>query len=217
MSVKDRSTLLSEIATNIADNTSNDITALDVRTRLQDIVDSYPTLTDDSHLLSLRTYDPTKTYLAGFSCVYAGNIYVANTTTTCAFAVADWNQLTFDYIELGTVGFADIQTAGLTNDVLVYSLPAGHEIKDIWRRVTTPFAGTGITNLNMTFGVASDNSKYGFSFDMLSSGFTPSSNRGIESDSVATELRGYFTAVGANLDQLTAGEVKIYATIKKVF
>lgn len=121
------------------------------------------------------------------------------------------------YIELITIDYTDIQTAALTNNITAYSLPAGYEIKDVWRRVTTAFAGSGITALTNELGISGNSNKYGFSQNCLSVGYTGSSNRDIESDSVATNIVCGFTAVGANLDQLTQGELKIYATIKKVF
>lgn len=47
MATKDRSTLATDIATNLADNTSGDISALDLRTVFLDTEDSNFNLTDD--------------------------------------------------------------------------------------------------------------------------------------------------------------------------
>ena len=218
MSLKDRTTLLSEIATYINDNTANDITAEEVRQRLLDLTNSYPNLIDDSHLLGLREYEPTKTYLTGFSCVYNGSVYKCTAaSTTGVFDAGDWEELTPNYLKIGDVNYRDLNTASTTQNINIYSLPAGYEISDVWRRVTVAFVGAGVTALSLELGVSGESSKYGFAQDMLTTGRKASENKDIESDTVATDILAAFTATGANLDQLTAGQVEIYATIKKVF
>lgn len=218
MSLKDRTTLLSEIATYINDNTANDITAEEVRTRLLDLTNSYPNLIDDSHLLGLREYDPTKTYLTGYSCVFNASVYKCSAvSTTGTFTPSDWEELTPNYLKISTVDYTQIATASTTESLNVYELPAGYEISDVWRRVTVPFVGSGVTALTMELGVSGDSNKYGFSMDMLATGRKASENKNIESEISATNIAAAFTATGANLDQLTAGTVEIYATIKKVF
>ena len=91
MSNKTRATITSEINSNINDNTNNEITASDVRTRMIDIVDSYPNLTDDAEKLGLKTYNNAVTYAVGESCVYNSTIYVANSITSGTFDSNDWD------------------------------------------------------------------------------------------------------------------------------
>jgi len=218
MSLKDRTTLLSEIATFINDNAANDITAAELRQRLLDLTNSYPNLVDDSHLLSLKEYDSSRTYTIGVSAVFNGSVYKCTAvTTTGVFDPEDWEELTPTYLKIGEIDYTELNQASLTHTVDFYSLPSGHEIKDVWRRVSTAFVGASITDLSMEIGVASDLNKYGFSMDMLTTGRKSSENKDIESDTAATNIKATFTAVGANLDALTAGVVEIYATIKKVF
>lgn len=93
MANKTRTTLTTEINSNINDNTNNEITASDVRTRLIDIVDSFPNLTDDAEKLGLKEYNSAVTYAIGDACVYNLAIYVANAITTGTFDSNDWDAI----------------------------------------------------------------------------------------------------------------------------
>lgn len=115
-----------------------------------------------------------------------------------------------------TVDYTEIQTAALTNNILGETLLAGYEISAVWLRVKTAFVGTGITSLDVTFGKSGDESRYVFPLNCLATGKKRGSNTQIESEVSSTSLNAYFTAVGANLDQLTAGELEIYVETKKV-
>lgn len=113
-----------------------------------------------------------------------------------------------------TKGFADFSTAGLTNDIEFHSLLAKQMMTGAIIKHTTAFAGTGITAVKMTLGLSGALDKYSNKFDIFQAvGNTVFQNadfRGIEDFGSATSLRIALTAVGANLDQLSAGSVDIY-------
>lgn len=138
------------------------------------------------------------------------------TFVTRSITGADLKKVIGGFRLVKTVDYTEISAAALTNNVLGYSLPAKYEIRAVWLRVKTAFVGTGITSLDVTFGISGDEDKYVFPFNCLATGKKRGSNPQIESESSATSLNAYFTSVGANLDQLTAGELEIYVETVKV-
>lgn len=92
MSVKDRATLISQINSVITTNGNNEIDATKLRAQLIDIVDSYTNNISDTNIVGLKVYDSSKTYLAGTTCLYSGDLYLCNTTTTGTFNPLHWTK-----------------------------------------------------------------------------------------------------------------------------
>jgi len=118
------------------------------------------------------------------------------------------------YILLDTISYIDLQTASTTNNKKAYDLLAGYEITKIWRIISDPFAGSGVTSVDMTLGIDSDNNKFGFSQDCTVA--TPKDSEVRDMDAVNDrEIKTYWES-NVDLSNLTAGEAKVYAIINKV-
>lgn len=110
-----------------------------------------------------------------------------------------------------TVGYAALQTAGLTNNVTLFTLPAKGVIMAAHADVTTAFSGTAIVTMGVTLGDGGSASRYMSSFTVLSTGLlTPSSGIWIPSMSGTTDIKAYATSVGANLSALSQGSMDLY-------
>ena len=114
-----------------------------------------------------------------------------------------------------TVTHDSLQAAALTTNVEAFSLPANELILGTWVKHTVAFAGTGITDYQVTLGIGADLDKYLGPFDVFQAvGDTVADVQfgGVipESFSVATSIKIAATAVGANLDQSTAGSVDLW-------
>lgn len=111
-----------------------------------------------------------------------------------------------------------LQAAALTNDIEIYSLAANQVLLGSIIKSTTAFAGSGITAYDLTLGITGDLDKFALSYNALAavadSNHQFTWNPKIESfasdGNSATSVRLGATAVGANLDQSTDGEVEIY-------
>lgn len=175
MSNKTRSTLTSEINANINDNGANEITAEDVRTRLIDIVDSYPNLTDDAEKLGLKAYNTGNTYQIGESCIESGTIYVANTITTGTFNPAHWDAVGSSTKAISFNGnkfqnpSAVAVDGGTTTLVLAETPPAGCRI-DVFVNGELLHCGDGDKTKN--FYLSSDGGTTAKSFSALAQGDT---------------------------------------------
>ncbi len=113
-----------------------------------------------------------------------------------------------------TVTHTALQAAALTNDIELFSLAALGTIHGIVIKHTVAFAGTGITAYRISIGVAADLEKHSLPFNVLQAiGDTVkdvTSVLDLESFSGATSIRIAAEAVGANLDQSSAGSVDVY-------
>lgn len=139
---------------------------------------------------------------------------VAGTATTDAAnygqvqAAGVWNKYTITHTAL--------QAASLTNDIATgFTLPIGALVEAVMVKTTEAFAGTGITDYDITLGIAGLETKYLTAYDVdsaVSGGNYQLSNALVGgADFGATEaIRIYATAVGANLDQSTNGSIDIW-------
>lgn len=124
-----------------------------------------------------------------------------------------------------TVNYTDFSTAGLTRTVDILN-PGEVNYKVLASSVVviTPFAGTGVTNLNMELGfhVSGGGAEGALvaSYDILPYAFAQSRDQNNFTNIVPTGLvtgvsipvAVTATAVGANLDQLTAGQLQVMIT-----
>ncbi len=103
----------------------------------------------------------------------------------------------------------DFQAAALTNDVLLYTLPAAYVLHGYRLKTSVAFAGTGITQYQLSMGIVGDLEKYAplFDVDDAVSAYTYQllALFNAESYTAGTALRMQAVSVGANLNQSTAG------------
>tara|TARA_R110002050_G_scaffold904_3_gene6475 strand:+ start:4808 stop:6442 length:1635 start_codon:yes stop_codon:yes gene_type:complete len=91
---KNTNDLLSQAATTLADNSTQDITPQDVREMAENnAFSSYNKITDNN-LVGLKNYSTAATYEAAQGVVYNGSIYISNTIPTPgAFNPSEWDLL----------------------------------------------------------------------------------------------------------------------------
>jgi len=113
-----------------------------------------------------------------------------------------------------TVTHTQLQAAALTNDIELFSLAAQEIVTGVVIKHSIAFAGTGITDYDLSVGITGDLDKYALSFDVdqavTDSTFETNSLVDMESFASATSVKISATSVGANLDQSTAGSVDIW-------
>jgi hypothetical protein len=117
-----------------------------------------------------------------------------------------------------TITHSDLQTAALTNNAILLTLPIQSIVETVMMKTTTAFAGTGITDYQLSIGITGNQTKYMPNFDCDAA--VSGSNYSLTSVATggdnfnATEaIRVYATATGANLDQSTAGSIDIWVKV----
>ncbi|MGV7234668.1 MAG: hypothetical protein ACQ9ET_00275 [Nitrosomonadaceae bacterium] len=225
MAVLDKVALFAAIDAAITTNGTNDITGAILNAMLKDFGDSDINRVTDLHLLGVADYDPTKVYNAsanGVVVIESGLIYQAvNTSITGAFDPADWNLIGGSgWIKI-TKTHIDFQTAGLTNDIEVYELPAGWMLEGSVIKHTTSASGGSISSYNVGLGITGNFTKFVFSvFDVFQAVSATAQN--VESGSfvenwdAVTSIRSQATSVGDNLDQSTTGSFEYYLKVSQV-
>ena len=113
-----------------------------------------------------------------------------------------------------TVGHAALQAAALTNDIELFSLLAKEMIHAVVVKHATAFAGASVSAYEVSVGIAGELDKYSGAFDVLqATGNTVKQITNVvdyENHAAATSIRVAATAIGANLDQSSAGSVEIW-------
>lgn len=113
-----------------------------------------------------------------------------------------------------TKTYTDLSAAALTNNIEVYSLPAGTVIHAVLVKHSTLFSGAGITDYKVSVGIASDLTKFSgaFEVDTAVSGtnFNMAQVLAMESTTGATSIKLAATSVGANLSAASAGSVTVW-------
>lgn len=113
----------------------------------------------------------------------------------------------------------NFQTAATTNDIELFSLPAGAILHAILIKHSVAFAGTGITSYTISVGITGALTKYASAFNVFQAvadtTLQLSSTLGIENWGVGTSIRAQATA-NVNLSNSTAGTVEIYALVSQV-
>ncbi len=113
-----------------------------------------------------------------------------------------------------TVSHTALQAAAFTSDIELFALPAGSVIQAVKIKQSVAFAGTGISAYTLSVGPAGSLVKYAAAFDVFqavgATVYAVEANIGGEAHDAATSIRLAATAVGANLDQSTAGDVDVW-------
>lgn len=124
-----------------------------------------------------------------------------------------WQKVTVAYTLFNAV-------AGLTSAQTLLTLPAKGVIHAVSIRPVTSYAGTGITGLTLSVGIAGNLTKYASAFDCLQAPGNQvgqlSNVDGVENYGASTTIQVNATAVGANLNQLTQGSAEIQVLISQL-
>jgi hypothetical protein len=111
----------------------------------------------------------------------------------------------------------DFQAASMAHDIELFSLPAGGVIHAVKLKHSVAFAGTGISDYDISIGIAGDLDKYAPAFDVDNapgdSNFSLSSILGSENHAAPTSIRIEADSAGANLDQSTAGSIDCWVLV----
>lgn len=110
--------------------------------------------------------------------------------------------------------YSDLAAAATSNDIELFSLPAGGVIHDLIVTHSTAFAGGSLSAYNVSVGVSGELDKYALAYDVfqaVGNQVADSSNAlGIENKVSSTSIRLAATSVGANLNSATQGVVVVY-------
>jgi len=118
-----------------------------------------------------------------------------------------------------TVQHTAFQTAGLTQDISLYTLPAGGLIHGVKLKQSVAFAGTGITSYSLSIGFvgALDDLLIDYPVDAAPADdlFAIAATFDSRNHAATVDVRIRATAVGANLDQSTAGTAQIWLLVSR--
>ena len=113
-----------------------------------------------------------------------------------------------------TVSYTQLQTAGLTNAIQLFSLPANTILKNLVVKHSTAFAGPSITDVYCQIGVSGNYTKFIPNFDIYQAVADQTFDNAILGfvGSFANPTPVYLNgiSVGANLSALSAGSVTVY-------
>lgn len=118
-----------------------------------------------------------------------------------------------------TKSYTDFAVASLTNDIEIYSLPAGAVIHGVIIKTTQAFTGGLITAYTLSVGITGNLVKYASAFNVLQAvsdtTFQLSNNISVENWGSTTSIRASAISITANLDAATTGSVEIYLLVSK--
>lgn len=164
---------------------------------------------------------------SGYASLNASSLVVQNpasaasTSAMAAIPIAGADGLDVSFIPSRvmravkvTKTFTDFATAGLTNDIEIFSLPAKGVIHTVVQKHTTAFSGGTIASYTTSVGIAGNFTKYSGAFDVFqavgNTTFKFDELPNMENFGAATSIRALATATGDNLDQAAAGSVDFY-------
>lgn len=117
-----------------------------------------------------------------------------------------------------TKAYTAFSTAGLTNDIEIYSLPAKGVIHSSQIVLTTAMSGGTIASYTLSIGISGNLVKYAAATNAFT-GFSlaqPSVLAGIESTSSATSIRAAAISTVGLLNAATAGSVDFYLLVSSL-
>jgi len=113
-----------------------------------------------------------------------------------------------------TVAYSALATAGLTNDIELFSLPAGGIIHGIKVKHSVLFSGPSITDYKISIGITGNLTKYTPAFDVdtavTATNYQLSSTLQGESHTATTSVRISAVSTGANLSAANQGLVDVW-------
>ena len=118
------------------------------------------------------------------------------------------------------VPFISLSAAALTNQFVLFSLPAGYVLTGLFIKHSASFTGSGITDCYAQLGISSNYQKFIADFDVYQAvadqAFDGVLMNYVGSWANATNIYLQLVSVGANLSALTTGSVTIYYQIQNV-
>src|SRR6185312_3467613 len=119
-------------------------------------------------------------------------------------------------VQVFTVPYTALQSAGTTFNYALFELPAAALLKDVFIKHSSAFTGTGITDVTVSAGISSDYSRFISGFDIFSSpadtNFAQVMASYLGSWANTTQIYLQANSVGANLSALSTGSLNVYAT-----
>lgn len=116
-----------------------------------------------------------------------------------------------------TKTYSDFSTAGLTNDISIYTLPAKGYISDIKIVPSTAFSGGTIATYTISVGISGSLAKYAIATNTFTGNSTLNAVHtpliGMESVGSTTDIRAQAISTIGLLNAATAGSVDIYLLI----
>lgn len=116
-----------------------------------------------------------------------------------------------------TKAYTDFSTAGVTNDISIYTLQAKEYISDVKIIPTTAFSGGTIATYTISVGIAGLLTKYAIATNVFTGNTTLGAVHtpliGLESISTTTDIRAQAVSTVGNLNAATAGSVDIYLLV----
>ncbi len=111
--------------------------------------------------------------------------------------------------------FSDFSTAGLTNSINIFSLPAKGVIHAVFLNPTTLFSGGIIASYTISVGISGTPAKYNAAANVFTGAGLPTPTAGIfvENMSGSTNIQATSISTVGNLNAATAGSVDIYILI----
>lgn len=113
-----------------------------------------------------------------------------------------------------TVDYSDLAAAATTNNIELFSLPAGGVIHGVKIKHSTAFSGGSISAYTVSVGITGTLAKYASAFDVFQAVGNAvqqiSSTVGTENHGAATSIKIAATSTTDNLDQATAGSVDVW-------
>lgn len=106
-----------------------------------------------------------------------------------------------------------LQAAALTNNITLYTLPAGGVIHGVHLKQSTAFAGTGITAYTVSVGLTSFAERYASLYNVFAAAAAQTKQISNVMDSPdnasSTAIKLFAVSVGANLNASTAGVLEV--------
>lgn len=133
------------------------------------------------------------------------------TTPVIAGEVSRWIKITKSY--------SDFSTAGLTNDIEIYSLPAKSVIQGCIIKHSTLFSGGAIATYTASVGINGNLVKYAAAFNVFQAvsnttfGLGTSIAPTVENFGAATSIRGAVVSTVGLLNAATQGSVDFYLLV----
>lgn len=113
-----------------------------------------------------------------------------------------------------TVAYTDLSTAGVTNNITLFTLPIKGYIHDVKIVPTTAFSGGLIATYTLSVGIAGNLAKYAAIVDVFTGNITSNLIHtplaGLESTSGTTAIKVSAISTVANLSSATAGSADIF-------
>ena len=117
-----------------------------------------------------------------------------------------------------TKTYTDFATAGLTNNITIYSLPAKGVIHSVQVNPSTIFSGGLIATYTISIGITGVLAKYAIATNVFTGATLPiiSNLPGIESLTLATDIKAAAISTIGNLNAATQGVIDIWILVSQL-